>query len=165
MMTKRQMSVVWLFAIQLVFGYEWLFAAWEKLATGGVFVKNMPVTLGRFAEGNPFGWYKTFLLGFATKNATTFGYLVEYGQLLIGIALIVMAFVLLFIGGSKLTQKLALKISALSYFFGAAMNAVFWLAAAWTSPATRGVNAVMFWVQVILICALCKMCRQIKKEN
>lgn len=164
MITKRQVSIVWMFAIQLVFGYEWLFAAWEKLATKGAFVANMPKTLEFFASKNPFGWYKAFLSGFAAQNATTFGYAVEYGQLLIGVGLILAAFVFLF-AGNKLGQKVALKVSALSYFFGALMNAAFWLAASWTSPSTRGVNMIMFWVQAILVCALCKTCRQMKKEN
>lgn len=164
MITKKHVSIVWLFLIQLAFGYEWLFAAWEKFATKGAFVTNMPKTLEFLASRNPFGWYKAFLSGFAIKNATAFGYLVEYGQLLIGIGLILAAFIFLF-NSNKLWQKISLKVSALSYFFGAVMSAAFWLAAAWTSVEARSANMIMFWAQVILLVAFCGLCHKIKKET
>jgi thiosulfate dehydrogenase [quinone] large subunit len=44
--------------------------------------------IGNIAELNLFPWYKSFLLDVIAPNAELFGYLVTYGEILVGICLI-----------------------------------------------------------------------------
>ena len=114
------------------------------------FVANIEKTLTVFANGTSFAWYKSFLLGFASQNATAFAYAVEWSQIFIAIALAAAAWTYIFVKSSAVRQACA-AISALALFGGMLMNANFYLAAGWTGPGTQGINVVMFWIQGILL--------------
>ncbi len=133
---------------QVVLSYEWLSAGWEKIINPA-FVGDMGKTLGYFAGQNPFGWYKSFLTGFAAQNSALFGYLVAWGEFAIGLGLLVGAFVYAFAARDGL-KRAALGVSILALLGGLVMNANFYLAAGWTGPGTHGINVVMFWLQAIL---------------
>lgn len=130
-------SWLWLI-VRIYLGYEWLQAGLHKLTPawldGGVALKGFwEGAIVVPAEGRPsiaFGWYRDFI-GFLlnTESYTWFGPLIVYGEILVGIALIVGAFV------------------GISAFFGALMNWSFIMAGA------ASTNAVLFTLAVLLMLA------------
>lgn len=134
-------------AIQLVLAYAWLSAGWEKVS-GAAFAGGLAKTLGYFASKNPFPWYKAFLLGPATSYATPFGYVIEWGELAVGIGLAACAVAILISAEAKRRQGLIFSVAALAA--GMLMNANFYFAAGWTGAGTKGDNVAMFWVAAAL---------------
>ncbi|MBI3287855.1 MAG: DoxX family membrane protein [Chloroflexi bacterium] len=123
---------LWLALVRIVIGYEWLKGGWEKVADPE-FAAKMGGTLAFFAKDNPNGWYVDFLNAMALPNSTLFAALVAYGELWVGISLILGLF------------------GTVGAFFGLLMNINFFLAASHLSPSTYGINLIMALVQVILI--------------
>jgi thiosulfate dehydrogenase [quinone] large subunit len=89
-------SWIWLL-IRLYLGYEWLHAGWGKL-TGdkpfdasafikGAIAKSVPASPG--AKPVVQEWWASFLQNFALPNVKLFNFLVMYGEILVGLALIV----------------------------------------------------------------------------
>ncbi|MCS6963442.1 hypothetical protein [Thermoflexus sp.] len=148
-----RLARVWLLLIQIVLGYEWLSSGLRKLETGGQFVAGLPQTLARFAEKNPYPWMKAFLTGPATANATLFGNLVPWGEVLAGLGLIAGALYLLFLAHrlNGVLRRVAGILVAIALLGGMTMNAIFGLAAGHTSPSTAGLNLVMFFSQAMLL--------------
>lgn len=140
--TSKKFSVIWLL-VRLYLGYEWLVAGWEKVTDAkGIWVGSKAgVALGGFLQGAlktraqgahadmAFGWYKSFVQGFALPNATLFSYLVSFGELLVGVALILGA------------------VTTLAAFFAALMNFSYMLAG------SSGVNPMYFLLAVLIIAA------------
>jgi hypothetical protein len=83
-----------LLLIQIFIGYEWFISGLTKIYRGG-FPSGLAAELTEKSEGAA-GWYKSFLDSAVISNATAFGYLIEIGELLIGVALIAAALVWLF---------------------------------------------------------------------
>jgi len=77
--------------VQLLVGYEWFISGLTKIVRGG-FPSGLAKELSDKSAGAP-GWYKSFLDGSIIPHASTFGYLIEIGELLVGLALIVAALV------------------------------------------------------------------------
>ncbi|MCL4489179.1 MAG: DoxX family membrane protein [Chloroflexi bacterium] len=125
-------SAIWLALVRIFFGFLWLQAGIEKLTSGG-FVSGMGKTLAAFASKNPYGWEKAFLLNVATPNAALFGNLTMYGEILVGIALLLGVF------------------SEVGITAGLIMNLAYLFAAGWTSASTETVNLAMAGVSVILL--------------
>ena len=86
--------------LRLYLGYEWLTAGWGKLTNpAGVWVgaKSGAAVTG-FINGaltktggdhpDVSGWYASFLQNVALPNAVVFSYMVTFGEILVGIALI-----------------------------------------------------------------------------
>ena len=140
--------LVGLLVIQCVIAYQWWSAGFEKMSSG-VFVTGLPKTLGFFASQNPFMWVKNFLLGFATNNAVTFGQLVQWSQIVVGVVLVLAAAAYVYSKNTSL-RKTAIVLSVLALIGGMAMNVTFYLAAGWTGPGTKGINVTMFWAEAIL---------------
>ena len=77
--------------VRIYLGWLWLSAGWGKV-TGGFdasgFIANSidnPVVKG----GEPvFGWYISFLENFALPNADVFSFMVAYGEVAVGLGLI-----------------------------------------------------------------------------
>ena len=129
---------VWL-VVRLYLGYQWLTAAIHKiedpawvqtgLALKGFWDRAVQIP----AKGRPpiaFDWYRdliNYLL--TTESYTWFAKLVTYGELLIGVALIIGAFV------------------GITAFFGAFMNWNFLMAG------TASTNPVLFVLAILLILA------------
>lgn len=90
---------IWLF-VRLYLGYEWLSAGWDKVnsdvwtgSKAGVVVKGF--TQGALEKANSnllhpdvTGWYASFLKHTVLPNAKFFSYLVAYGEVLVGLGLI-----------------------------------------------------------------------------
>lgn len=135
----------------LAIGLVWLKSSYGKL-TGGVFVDGLGKTLTMFASKNPYPWYKDFLTQVAIPNAKTFGLLTMWGEFLSAVSITAASIILMATGGSKLV-KIVLLLGLLG---GAFLNAVFWLASAWTSPSTDSLNLLMLVLQAIAAIAVAK---------
>jgi len=86
-----RLPLVGLLLVQLLVGYEWFLSGLTKIVRGG-FPGGLAEELTEKSEGAP-GWYKSFLDGSVIPNASAFGYLIEIGELAVGLALIVAALV------------------------------------------------------------------------
>jgi hypothetical protein len=109
-------------AVQSVVAYEWLNSAFTKIVHGG-FAAGLADQLAKNSDGAP-GWYRALLEGVVIPNGAIFGYLIEAGELLIGIGLIATAAVLLVNGGrlSVATLRAVLAVVAAVALGGAFMN-------------------------------------------
>ncbi|MFO7167512.1 MAG: DoxX family membrane protein [Chloroflexota bacterium] len=130
----------WLFALLRIYlGYEWFNAGLHKVTdpawtAGGAALKGFWERAVQVpAEGRPpitYGWYREFISFMLDRDYYTwFAPLVAYGELLIGIALIVGAFV------------------GIAAFFGAFMNWNFIMAGA------ASTNGMLFALAVVLMLA------------
>ncbi|OGH37585.1 MAG: DoxX family protein [Candidatus Levybacteria bacterium RIFCSPLOWO2_01_FULL_38_21] len=131
-------SLVWL-AIRLYVGWIWLQAGIEKVqspvwtgtksgvALTGFVTGALQKTLGLHPDVQ--GWYATFLKDFVLPNSSLFSYLVAYGEVLVGIALI-LGF-----------------LTGIAAFFGGFMNMSFLLAG------TVSTNPILFLLELLLILA------------
>ena len=99
--------IAWLWLIVRVYlGWQWTAAGWEKLHDPGWVGPGAGQSLGGFMQGalhktaqyctNPGAchpdvqdWYATFLSNFVLPHAAAFSYMVAWGELLVGIALII----------------------------------------------------------------------------
>jgi thiosulfate dehydrogenase [quinone] large subunit len=116
-----RLAPLWLI-IRLYVGYEWLVAGWGKITNpAGVWVGAKAGTaitgfvqgaLQKTSGGHPdvTGWYAGFLQNIVLPNATLWSYLVAYGEVLVGLGLIVGLF------------------TGIAAFFGGLMNANYLLA-------------------------------------
>lgn len=150
-LSEANLYFVAVLGVQLVLAYVWFHAGWEKVT--GDFVAGMPQTLGYFMSENPYGWYVSYLKAIVVPNATLFGLLVEWGQLLVGFGLA--AGVLTALYGSTEWRRAGMVFSVAALLAGALMNKEFWLAAGWTGPGTATSNVMMFWPQLILAYVWC----------
>jgi thiosulfate dehydrogenase [quinone] large subunit len=126
-----RLAPVWLI-IRVYLGYLWLVAGWEKLMDpSGVWVgSNAGAAVAGFAKGamqqttgehpQVSGWYASFLKNIVVPNASAFSYLVTFGEILVGVALILGLF------------------TGIAAFFGGFMNASYIFAG------VAGANPLMF---------------------
>lgn len=86
-----RLPLVGLLLVQSLVGYEWFLSGLTKIVRGG-----LPSGLGKELSDKSSGsshWYRNLLDGSIIPNATLFGYVIEIGELLIGIALVAAALV------------------------------------------------------------------------
>lgn len=131
-------SSAWLWLIlRLYLGYSWLVAGWGKVTSdawtgenAGAAVEGfMGGALSLVQEGDVPTWYAWFLETVVIPNAVPFSYMVAWGEVLVGLGLIV-GF-----------------LTGIAAFFGAVMNMSFLLAG------TVSTNPVMFMIALALILA------------
>ncbi len=147
---KTRATIIVVALVQAVIGFEWLRAGWEKVDNAN-FIAGMGKTIGVFATQNPTSWYKDFLTGFAAPNATVLGWLVAYGELLAGIALLVAAALyILNIQQYPVFGTVTGVVALAALVGGAFMSINFWFAAGWLSVSTDGLNLQMFLTQIVL---------------
>lgn len=97
---EKWFTIVWAI-LRIYLGWEWLEAGWGKAfgAKSAAWVGDKAGTaitgflkgaLAKATGENPQvkSWYADFINGFALPNAKVFSYLVAYGEVLVGIALI-----------------------------------------------------------------------------
>lgn len=138
MANDTKFAWVWLI-LRVYIGWLWLGAGWEKVGSpvwvgdqAGVVVKGYiahAVTLTSGEHPQVFEWYANFLQNFVVPNAEIFSYLVTYGEVAVGLALIL----------GLMTGKAA--------FWGGFMNLAYMLAG------TAGLNPLMLVGQVLLVLA------------
>lgn len=133
-----RISFLW-FLIRLYVGWQWLIAGYEKVispvwvgeksgvALHGFLLGALAKTSGPHADVQ--SWYAFFIQNFVMHNLQVFSYAVSYGELLVGIALILGAF------------------TGIAAFFGAFMNMNYLLAG------TVSTNPILFFFELFLILA------------
>ena len=131
-------SWVWL-VVRLYVGYEWFMAGWEKMgnaawtgSAAGSAVKGFLMgALAKSTGAHPdvSGWYASFISNFALHHTAAFSYLIVYGELAVGIALILGIF------------------TGIAAFFGTFMNLNYLFAG------TVSTNPVLLLLQLFLILA------------
>lgn len=128
---------IWLI-VRLYVGYAWLKAGWGKVTspmwTGSDAGKAIQGFVGGAISkaeegGDVAGWYATFLENVVLENAKMFSFMVAYGELLVGLGLI-----------------LGL-LTGIAAFFGSIMNVSFLLAG------TLSTNPILFILATWLVLA------------
>ena len=127
----KNLSNRYLLFILGVTGLIYLRSSWGKIS-GGEFVGGLGKTLGFFSTKNPYPPVKSFLQNVAIPNSTTFGLLTMWGEFLVGVAVTIAVAYLIF----KPKNNPLVLLLILGSVGGMFLNAVFWLAAGWTSPST-----------------------------
>jgi thiosulfate dehydrogenase (quinone) large subunit len=114
---------------RLWLGYQWLMAGWHKVAGEFSAAGFLRGAIANSQGERPLvqAWWASFLENFALPNAALFEFMVAWGEVLVGIGLIVGAF------------------SVLAVFFGMLMNFSFLLSGA------ISVNPQMILVSFILL--------------
>jgi len=107
---NKYFNVIWT-VLRIWLGYQWITAGWGKLTEGGWVGSSAGTAISGFLNGavakatgeHPAVqmWYADFIKNVALPNAKVFSYLVAYGELLVGISLILGAFTIVgIIGGA-----------------------------------------------------------------
>ncbi len=131
--------LAWLWiVIRLYVGWEWVTAGYEKITGGWVGAKAGTALIG-FLQGalvkasgahpDVQSWYGIFLKQIIIPHAVGFSYVVSFGELAVGIALIIGIF------------------TGIAAFFGAFMNMNYLLAG------TVSINPILFLLELFLILA------------
>ncbi|MBU6389025.1 DoxX family protein [Patescibacteria group bacterium] len=131
-------SWFWLL-VRLYVGWQWLDAGWEKVSSaawvgptaGGALKGFLAGALKKTAGAHPdvSSWYGDWLKNVVMPHAATFSWLVAYGEVLVGIALILGLF------------------TGIAAFFGAFMNMNYLFAGAVST------NPLLFILELFLILA------------
>jgi thiosulfate dehydrogenase (quinone) large subunit len=129
---------VWLL-VRVYVGYEWIMAGWKKVINPAWTGSGAGTAIQGFLNGaikqtagahpNVSGWYASFLSVVALPHVVFFSYLVAYGELVVGIALILGIF------------------TGIAAFFGAFMNVNYLFAGALST------NPLLFLLELFLILA------------
>jgi len=93
-MKGRIFPSIGLLVVQLIVGYEWLLSALTKLFRGG-FPQGLGADLTEKSKDSA-EWYRDFLESVLIPQAKTFGYLIEFTELIVGVMLIVTALLWIF---------------------------------------------------------------------
>lgn len=129
---------IWLI-VRLYVGREWLTAGWGKLGNPAWTGDNAGTAIAGFVQGalaqtggehpNVQGWYAWFLQNLVLPHAEVWGYVVTFGEILVGIALILGIF------------------TGVAAFFGSFMNINYLLAG------TVSINPILFALATLLVLA------------
>lgn len=136
--SDTRMAWLWLI-LRVYIGWDWLTAGWAKIGNPVWTGPKAGIALAGFIKGalaktsgehpDVAGWYAGFLNTFVLPHAAVWSYLVAYGEVLVGIALIVGLF------------------TGIAAFFGSFMNANYLLAG------TVSVNPILFIIATWLVLA------------
>lgn len=131
---------IWL-VVRLYVGYEWISAGWEKLTdpNGAWIGANAGSSLNGFAQGalskatgahpQVQDWYASFLRDIVIPNHAFFGYIIAFGETLVGLGLIVGA------------------LTGVAALFGIVMNANYLLAG------TVSTNPILAFLAIFIVLA------------
>jgi thiosulfate dehydrogenase [quinone] large subunit len=121
--------------LRIALGVFFFQAGWAKLVNGFI-SKNMLLTiLNGWVQHVPTAWYKNFLLNIAMPHPTILSYLVVYGEILVGLALIF---------------GVMTRLSAVAALF---MNFNYQLASGWQSGASGLVNKIFIVCELVVFLA------------
>lgn len=133
-----KMAPVWL-VVRVYLGYLWLTAGWGKITEGGWIGEGAGGAVTGFAQGaiqqttgehpQVTQWYANFLENVVVPNAALFSYLVVFGEVAVGLGLILGLF------------------TGIAAFFGGFMNASF------IFGGTAGANPLMFILAILIMLA------------
>ncbi|MGY3714858.1 DoxX family membrane protein [Sutcliffiella cohnii] len=134
---STKFTFFWLI-VRVYVGYAWLKAGWGKVTSDAWTGENAGVAVEGYIKGaitkagdgpDVTGWYATFLENVVLPNATAFSYVVAYGEVLVGLGLI-----------------LGL-LTGIAAFFGSLMNVSFLFAG------TLSTNPILFILATWLVLA------------
>ena len=133
-----RLALLWL-VLRVYIGWEWLTAGYAKIMSPVWVGPKAGVAISGFLHGalskttgphpDVAGWYAAFINGFALPHAVLFSYMVSFGELLVGIGLILGLF------------------TGIAAFFGGFMNMNYLFAG------TISTNPFMFVIELLLILA------------
>lgn len=133
-----KLSWLWL-VVRVYVGWEWVVAGWEKMANPAWVGSQSGTALTGFIQGaikktggahpDVSGWYGGFLQNVVLPNASFFSHIVAYGELAVGIGLILGLF------------------TGIAAFFGAFMNMNYLFAG------TISTNPLLFLLELFLVLA------------
>jgi len=93
----KYVNIIWT-ALRIWLGYQWISSGLEKVTGSGWIGSTAGTAITGFLKGalakaggaHPAvqSWYAAFIKNIALPNATTFSYLVAFGELIVGISLI-----------------------------------------------------------------------------
>ncbi len=136
--SDKRSALLWL-PVRLYVGYEWLIAGWHKVVSEDWVGWNAGTPLSKFVTGalsktagahpDVQGWYGDFLTNAVSSHPALWSNIVSYGELLVGIALIIGAF------------------TGIAAFFGLFMNLNYLLAG------TVSTNPILFTLSIGLVLA------------
>jgi len=86
----------WLSGIAIIFGYLWVVSGLDKLLGGKFAIGFTDFAKDKYLNTQSVGWYKHLMTNFIVPNGFFFAQIIQWGELLIGIALIVAGIYLLF---------------------------------------------------------------------
>lgn len=89
-----RLPLIGILLIQIFVGYEWFDSGLTKVVRGG-FPAGLAADLHDRVKGAA-GWYRSFVDGSIIPHGVLFGYLIEVGELLVGIVFIAAALVWIF---------------------------------------------------------------------
>ena len=112
--------LIGLLLVQIFVGYEWLNSGLTKIVRGG-FPSGLSADLHDRVKDAP-GWYRSFIDGSIIPHGITFGYLIEFGEFLVG-AVLIGAALLWLLGWERLPDSGRLGILAATIV--AALGATF----------------------------------------
>lgn len=127
---NRKDLAIWLVALRLIIGFEWLFAGIHKVPG---FPQAMQFILPGFTVDNPHTWFVNLINNAFIPNAELLGYFVMIGEIVLGAFLILGIFV---------------NFSAIGSIF---MNFIFFFAAGHSSASTFSVNWIMIAIGFIFL--------------
>ncbi|GAB3805966.1 DoxX family protein [Virgibacillus kimchii] len=128
---------IWLI-VRLYLGWAWLTAGWGKVTDAAWTGENAGAAVEGYLSGavataeeggDVPGWYAWFIENVALPNSTVFSYMVAYGELLVGLGLIVGL------------------LTGIAAFFGSLMNVSFLLAG------TLSTNPILFILATWIVLA------------
>jgi uncharacterized membrane protein YphA (DoxX/SURF4 family) len=129
-----QESRAWAALLRLAVGGVWLFEAYPALADRGAYLNQGFISLVQtMGTGNPWHFYRQFLLTVVLPHASIFAYLTLVGNVLIGACL--------FLG---LLTPYAAVIAML-------LNVNYALAGGWMNRMDYSLNALLFFAELVVI--------------
>ncbi len=81
-------------AIQLIIGWEWFVSGTNKVLSG-TFPQSLLNTLNTGIQDNPNSWYVSFLQKVAVPQSVPLGYMIEWTEVMVGLALLAGALILI----------------------------------------------------------------------
>lgn len=78
--------------VRIFVGYHFFQVAWAKLSSGFLSGSALPQLLASAAD-SPFDWHRQFIFGVVVPHPQFFSYLVCFGELAIGVSLVLGCFV------------------------------------------------------------------------
>jgi thiosulfate dehydrogenase [quinone] large subunit len=131
---KQSTYLGYLAILRIAVGYHFLTAALPKVTEKFLMGHMLAEELAKTALKDPFAWHRAFILGFVVPHAHSFSYLVAFGELAIGISLLLGCLV---------------RISAL---FGAFHNLNILLSIAIANGGPQlGINRIFIFLQLIFV--------------
>lgn len=135
--SSTRAGIIWLI-VRLYLGYSWITAGWKKVNSETWTGDKAGTALEGFVKGaitkaeagkDVTGWYASYLENFVLPNAKLFSYMVAFGELLVGLGLIVGL------------------LTGIAAFFGSVMNVSFLFAG------TLSTNPLLFILATWLVLA------------